>query len=368
MAVTAQRGPGIGLPTFPLYGGNTERALAAGLTRVIPAGQYIFRPGPYSFLQTLDPYTGTWRRPAIFGNGAHWLSSDGVNLRVANLTGCAAAAFITNVGSAYTSAPVVTASSGGSTWTAIVGGAISQTITVGTNGAGYNYPPVVLISAPPPGGVQATAIATLSSGAIATAQVTVINQGAGYLIAPTVTFVPDAREALASTPGPTTTAVATTALTGAGTITALLCTNQGTPITVVPTLTFTGGGGSAAAATVVMCFVATGFTVGAGGAAYGNAQPFAVTTTGGIVSGAAGAVLNPSVGNGLFIPRQANISGTSTAGGAITATGAVINDGGMFQAVPQGIVTAGGSGLATTVGQATITVGGVTDYYDLQPI
>ena len=367
MTITRQGGAGIGLQTWGLSGNNNVRSIPAGSVETVPSGQFYITPGPYTQIQTLDPISGIWRQLSPFNSGTQFVTSDGTNVRIANLTGTAVGGYITNVGSGYTSAPVVTASAGASAWTAIVGGAINGTVTITTAGAGYNYTPRLVVSAPPVGGIQATATCTISGGVVNA--VTVVNQCSGYLTAPTIQVVADPRDAIASTPGPTTPAVLTVnaTLAGAGTITGLICTNQGTVLTAVPTLTFTGGGGSSAAATVVMCFTATGFTVGTAGAGYGNAQPFAVLTAGGIVSGAAGAVVNPYVSNGMFTPRQANISGTSTSGGAITATGLVVNDPGLFQAVPQGIVLAGGSGLATGQGVVTITVGGVADTVTLQP-
>lgn len=366
MASTRQGGPGIGLDTKPMIGNNNVVTLAAGETFLMPAGQFYVTPGPYSFIQTKDPITSKWRAISSTPNTAAFLSADGANVRVANLTGCALGALITNVGSAYTSAPTVTASAGASGWTAIIGGAVNQTVTITTAGVGYNFTPQLVVSAPPAGGVQASAICTISAGAINA--VTVINQGAGYAVAPTITVVPDAREAAAATPGPTTSAVLTAALTGSGTITALLCTDHGTPVTAVPTLTISGGGGASGAATAVMCFTVTGFTVGTAGAVYGNAQPFGILTTGGIVPGAVGAVINPQFDKSLLLPRQANISGTSTSGGAVTATGAVINDAGLFQAVPTGLVIASGTGaLPTTTAIVTLTVGGITDTSFIQP-
>lgn len=361
MASTRQGGPGIGLDLRPLSGNQNFRSLAAGSVDILPAGQFWVTPGPYSALQTLDPITGLWRTIQTFPNANTFVNSDGANVRVANLTGCAVGAFVTNVGSGYTSAPAVAVSAGGSAWTAIVGGAINSTVTVTTAGVGYTNAPRLIVSAPPAGGIPASCIAVVSAGAISS--VTVINQGAGYTSAPTIAVVADPRDTI------TTPAVLTVnaTLAGANTITAVICTNQGQPVTAVPTLTFSGGGGASAAATVVMCFTATGITVGTAGAGYGNAQPFAVITTGGITGGTAGATVNPGISTGLFAPRQANISGTSTAGGAITATGAVINDGGLFEAVPSGIVLAGGSGLATGQGVVTITVGGVTDTSYVQP-
>lgn len=377
MAVNALRGAGLGLPpNFPLVlpagqpvtspGFITQGAgplsLAAGETYLIPAGAYYVAPGDCSFVQVKDPVTGLWFSLGSVPNEGHHVQSDGANFRLANLSGCVAGALLTNVGSGYTSAPTVTASAGSSAWTAVVGGAINSTVTITTAGAGYVHAPILVVSPPPAGGVPATAVATVTGGAISA--VTVINQGAGYTIAPTITVVPDPRDTI------TTPAVLTVnaTLAGAGTITALLCTDHGTPLTAVPTLSFSGGGGASAAATAVMCFVATGITVGAGGAAYGNAQPFLVITGGGVVGGTPGAVVNPNIDKLIFTPRQANITGTSTAGGAVTATGIVINDPGMFQAVPSGFVIAGGSALATTVAQVTVTVGGVSDTSMIFPI
>jgi hypothetical protein len=145
-------------------------------------------------------------------------------------------------------------------------------------------------------------------------------------------------------------------------------TDPGTVLTAVPTFTFSPA--STIAATAVMNFVATGFTVGAGGVAYGNAQPFLVLAPPAIVAGTrASNVAGPIADTALTLPRASWINGTSTAGGAVTATGAVVADAGFgHQAVPNGIVIAGGSALATTVAQVTITVGGITDTSYIQPV
>lgn len=374
MAATRQSGPGMLLPSlFPILNrlsvtnpnplqGAGPVSLPAGAVELIPAGQWHVLPGPYSFAQVKDPVSGLWRTLGTRQEGLKAILSDGVNFRIANLSGCAVGAFITNVGSAYTSAPTVTASAGSSTWRAIVGGAINSTVAITTAGSGYTYPPILLIDPPPAGGVQATAICTLSAGVINA--VTVINQGAGYTTAPSITVLPDPRDTGAIVTGVLTV---NATLAGSGTVTAIVCTDHGTPLTSVPTLTISGGGGSSAAATVVMCFTVTAFTVAVNGAGYGNAQPMLVLSGGGIVAGTAGAVVNPSIGPGMFTPRQASISATSTAGGIIQTTGAVVNDGGLFQAVPTLFVLAGGTGLATTTAGATATVGGVTDTSQIYP-
>lgn len=361
-----QRGPGMltealyPVPLQTVLGGQVNAAagpmtLAAGQTQVIPAGQYYVQPGPYTFLQARDPITGLWRMMSNSPGVARFVDSDGQNQRLANLTGCAIGALITNVGSGYTSAPTVTASAGSSTWTAVVGGAINSTVTVTTAGAGYIHPPTLIFSAPPAGGIQASGVAVVSGGAISS--VTVTNQGGGYAVAPTITIIPNPLDTI------TTTAVLTVnaTLTGSGTVVGLLCNDNGTPLTSVPTLSFSGGGGASAAATVVGCYVATGFSVAVAGTGYGASQPMLIQTGGGVTAGTPGAVVNPQLGAGLFVPRQANVSCTSTAGGALQTTGAVINDAGLFQAVPLGFVLAGGTGLATVTAGATMTIGGISD-------
>ena len=64
------------------------------------------------------------------------------------------------------------------------------TIPVTTQGAGYTTAPAVTISAPASGGVQATAIAVLGTGANAgkVVSITVTNPGTNYTSAPTVTI------------------------------------------------------------------------------------------------------------------------------------------------------------------------------------
>jgi len=333
-------------------------SLAAGETFWIPSGTWEINPGPYTFLQFRDPVTGLWRATEQGPNGFSTVGSDGYNWRLANLTGCALGAFVTNSGSGYTSAPTITPSAGGSTWLPIIGGAINATVTITAGGTNYTYAPILLVSPPPSGGVPATMTCTISAGAINA--VTVVNQGAGYTSAPSVLVVNDPRDTTGS--GGIITVPST--LVGSGEITAVVCTNHGTAVTGVPTLTPSGGGGSSLALTAVMCFTATGFTVGTAGSGYGTSQPFGVVTVGGVVSGTAGTnALNPALTTGLLTPRMANIQGTSSSGGAVTATGAVVYDGGLFQSVPTGLVLGQATGAIITM-----TVGGTSDTSLIQPI
>lgn len=377
MALNAQRGAGIVLPqNFPVFnrlksGGAGDSqvgagpiSLPSGASQFVPRGQYMVQLGPYSVLQMKDPITGAWRLIDTAGPHTQLISSDGFNYRLINLSGCAVGALITNAGTGYTSAPTVTPSAGSSTWQAIVGGSINTTVVVTAGGTLYTQQPFLKVSRPPPGGVQAAAVAVLTAGAISSVVVT--NAGAGYTTAPTIEVIPDPRDTTGS--GAILTVNAT--LAGSGTITAILNTDPGTVLTAVPTLAFSGGGGSAAAATAIMCFALTAVTSGANGAGYGNAQPIALITSGGIVAGTS-AVTNPELDKGIFVPRQASVSAVSSAAGTFTATeasAAVVNDPGRFQAVPSVHAIAGGSGLATTVTQATAVVGGATDTSYLYPI
>lgn len=383
MATTRQGGAGIGVSLQPLIPYNavsrynpqktlTDRlALASGETWLVPPGQWFITPGLYTFIQVKDPISGLWVSTAQTPNQGRYVSSDGANYRVANLTGCLLGAYITNVGSGYTNSTVgsdgrltntnpvsVAASAGSSVLEAIVGGAINSTVTITTAGAGYTHKPLVLVEPPPPGGIPATAIVTVTAGAIAS--VVVVDQGAGYQSVPAITVIPDPRDTV------TTEAVLTATLTGSGTITAIKCTDHGTPLTAVPTFTITGGGGASGAATAVMCFTATGFTITNAGVAYGNALPVLISVTGGRVAGTAGAVVNPSTGVGLLNPRNGFATVTSEAGGTIAAV-PVIEDGGLFSRVPTAFFVSSNPTVATTNAVATVTVGGVTDVLYIQP-
>lgn len=147
-------------------------------------------------------------------------------------------------GTGYTSAPTVAFSGGGGTGaagTAILTNGLA--LTVGTGGTGYTTAPTLSIPAPPQGGVQAVAVATVAAGVITGVNVT--EPGKGYLVAPTITVVP--------TNGGTG-GVINAALTGR--VGSVLMTNSGSGYTSAPSAAFTGGGGAAAAGTPVIDLVA----------------------------------------------------------------------------------------------------------------
>jgi hypothetical protein len=346
-------GVGISLPLNQL--GAPQFGLQPGEVFLIPSGFFNISIGPALSVQVLNPVTNTWLPIGAqqAGNGQFTqLDSDGNNYRIANQTGCVIGAVITNAGSGYTSAPTVVASAGSSTWSAIVGGAVSTTVTIPTGGSNYVYPPAVVIQSPPTGGIPATGYATITAGAVT--GVTIQNQGAGYTTAPYITLLNDPRD----TTGSGGTASAT--LTGSQTVTGLLCTNHGTALASSPTLTFSGGGGSAAAATVLMDQSVTSVAYTAGsGFTDGSKQ---VTTTGTGLTSLTPIYTNPATQQGLLRPVPAFIiPGGST---TFSATGNVIVNPGHFYSATgvQTVLTGvGGTGAAVT-----LTFGGFYDTFWLQ--
>jgi len=345
------------LPSLKGVATNVINLQSGQVQLISPAGWYMVNTGLYTTVQQYDPITGIWRN---VGNGDHqggvrYIYSDGVNYRLANQTGAVVGALLTAAGSGYTSAPTVSAGTTGSIWKAVVGGAVSTTVTVTNGGSNYTYPPIVQFAAPPAGGVQATGYATLSGSAVSS--VTVTNQGAGYASAPTIVFINDPREGVNGvTQG--YNAAATCVLTGAGTVTALLCLDHGQGgQTSVPSISFAGGGGSGATATAIMNWSITAYAAGTAGA--GLSGSIAQITAEDAFPTTAAAYTNTYIQSGLVKTRNANIKAPISSGG-ITATGAVIYDGGVYTSSPTPVVIPTAS-VVTTAPVVTFTMGGQSD-------
>ena len=226
---------------------------------------------------------------------------------------------ITNPGSGYTTAPTITLGApnetGGVQATAVAtittGSGGLASINVSSGGSGYTTVPGVTIGAPNlVGGIQAEASATISGGIVVAVVIT--NAGSGYTSAPSVTF--------------SSGAAAATAVLNTGTVNSITLTNAGTGYTSPPTITITGGGGSNAAAIASISTFKTGTVsvlVTNGGAGYTNAANTVVTFSG---------------------------SGSSAAGTAILSGGQVT----------QVIMTNPGSGYTSNT-TVTITGGGATN-------
>ena len=366
--------PGLGLP-YPqfltpgvLVGGNNLPpqsfiTLAAGQAIPIPSGTWIVTTGRYTFPQELDPVSGIWIPLRTLPGVPFQIKSDGQNYRIANLTGCPINAIVSGAGSGYpTVGTTVTASgTGGSTWTAVIGGLVTS-VTVTAAGAGYGIPPLVYISAPPVGGIQATAIATLSSGTVSA--ITVINQGGGYTTAPTVSIVQAPYDPSTSN---ITTATASIAAGGfvaqsTGSLAAVLCTNPGAPVASAPTLAVSGTGGSGATVTAQLLTTYASLSITAVGAGYPtNAAGAAALTYGGFPA-TTPANTNPNWEVGFVDPRPAQITLAST--GTLTSVTRVVDGGLYLGTVPQVYVVS--SAVPTTIGTATITTGSTSDTVILQ--
>jgi hypothetical protein len=232
--------------------------LQSGQSQVLPSGQYLVQLGKYSAIQYWDPVSLTWRNLINSQPGrAELFSSDGYNYRLINLSGTVVGGVPTTLGTSNaakngvwpagsSSTPgvtaIVAAPANAPTVTAqmnvIVGGAVSQTVTVTKGGSGYLMPPILVFDPPPPGGLRATGYAVLTTGAVSSVVIT--NQGAGYTSAPAVNVFNSWND-------PGVGAVITAALVpstgttiGYGQTVAVTMANYGGGYATVPTITCAG--------------------------------------------------------------------------------------------------------------------------------
>ena len=262
---------------------------------------------------------------------------------------------VTTAGSGYVTAPTVTASAGGSAWTAVLGPGVNATV-VTFGGTNYVYPPAVIFSPPPTGGVCATGYSTLTGTVVSS--ITIQNAGAGYSAgAPTITLVNDPRD----TTGAGATATCTVA--GSGTVMAVICTNHGIPITsgTVPTLAFSSG---SAAATALMNWGIQTYAVTAAGAGYGTSVTVDLSAVGPAPPTPAASTAGPDIMQNLVRVRKASIWVPTNAAGGLLVGGQIV-DGGVYSGIPSTILEYGT--IPTTVGTLTLTMGGFTDTSLIQP-
>jgi len=231
---------------------------------------------------------------------------------------------ITNPGAGYLEPPSVTISApndtGGiqatavSTITTGAGGVGSINVTSG--GTGYTALPGVTISAPDvQGGTQAQAVATISAGAVVAVTITV--PGSGYLNTPSVTF--------------SSGAAAATAVLVKGTVNSITLTNAGSGYTGTITVTLSAPpSGTTATAIAQYNTFSTGtisVLVTNGGSGYGASGSFAVTFTGG--SGGSGAAGTAIVSGGSVVqvimtnPGSGYTTAPTVGFGSGSGTGAV---------------------------------------------
>ncbi len=374
--------------------GDGVIALASGGVYTLPPGNWIVTLGSQTVIQWMNPDQSSWTTLYAPGGSFESVSADGCNYRLVNLSGVVTGALITNAGSGAVNgigtvvtgvnvafgAPAAGGTLAAATAYPIVGGSV-QAPTVTQGGSGFIEVPLVLIDAPPVGGVQATAYATVSSAGVVTG-ITMQNVGAGYTSSPNFYVIPQnpgytgspiggvAANAFPA-PGlvyPTNLPGATFAmfepnkslagcqltsntLTGTGTLTGIGMNMYGAGYdgTHIPSVTITGCG--AAAATSIMSMCLTSVTLGSGGTGYGSgATPIWHSSLG---------VVSQSFNNQILIPRSAQGGTTATAGGVVTAFG--IEDNGFgFQKVPL-ITVENTSAVATGQATGTAVVGGIVD-------
>jgi len=353
-------GPGV-TPTNKLGFGN-RISLAAGETWTIsPAGWYWVLPGPYTTIQVNDPILQTWVAIGGCGTGNAepiYMSSDGINYRLANLTGQPVGATVTAAGTGFTSAPSVTIASGNSIWRPVMGSYVSS-VTISNAGTNYTYAPAVEFSAPPPGGVPATGVAVLSGSTIGS--VTMINKGGGYTSPPTVTFVNDPREGVNSvTQGYGASGVSVLSATGG--VCAVICTDPGnTTYTATTTFTTSGGGGSGLTVTPIFCLTITALASASGAGPFWSSAGAVEVSALDAATTTVSSPLNPAISTNLVKIRKASILAPTTTGSVITSTGQVVYDGGIYtQFSPYPEVLSNASVLATAA-TVTFTMGGASD-------
>jgi hypothetical protein len=231
---------------------------------------------------------------------------------------------ITNPGSGYTTAPNVIISapneSNGIQATAVAtittGAGGVQSIQVTATGSGFTSVPTVTIGAPNvTGGVQATAGATISGGNVVAIVVT--QSGSGYTAVPSVSIT-----------GGGGSAATANATLSSGIVNSITLTNAGSGYTAPPSVTISGGGGANATALAQLSTFAKGtvtILVNNGGSGYTNAANTVVTITGGGGSAAAGTAIvsGGQVTQVVMTNPGTGYTGTPTV--AITGGGASTN-------------------------------------------
>ena len=260
-------GPSIGLP-FPTNPYPAQPAVPGVSSSVwtnkifvgratlwlIPPGRWAIACQTHTYVVYRDPVSQTFVPMCALG-GYVDLNSDGSNYYVFNASGTPVQiATVTGAGTTYTYATTtIVSSAGGSTWIPLIDGTVAS-FTVGadkfgnTGGTNFTIPPLVVVQAPGSPGIQATGLAVLSAGAVAS--ITLEAGGAGYgLQAPGVFLIPDPSDPnIGSITVPAVTAVLASAV---GAITGVLQTYHGTSQSAV-TLTINGGDSTATATCAIV--------------------------------------------------------------------------------------------------------------------
>lgn len=284
----ARIGGAFPLPTAQISEGGPKVCLGSGGIWYFPAGQYVVLTDASSTVERWDPVEQTWATFIAASTGG-FINCDGYNFRVHNITGVVSGNTLTagsgmtnGIGAVATGVSVAYAASNTTgyptaTGYVIIGGSVAAP-TVTQAGSGFLVPPVLVIDPPPPGGIQATAIAVMTAaGSSGIASITMVNAGAGYATTPNFWIIPQPNiyqgsssggVAAGAVPAPglvfpsnaapgnqntsaTGAQLTSAALTGSGTLLGIHFTNSGGGYTSAPAVTFTGGAGGVASTALV---------------------------------------------------------------------------------------------------------------------
>ena len=215
-------------------------------------------------------------------------------------------------------------------------------IGITNQGSGYLEPPSVTISTPnDTGGIQATAVSTITTGAGGVASITVGTVGTGYTSLPTITIDPP-------TVAGGTPAQAVATISGGGVV-AITVTNAGSGYLTVPNVSITGGGGSSAAATAKLI--------------QGQVNSITLTNAGSGYTGSITVTLSaPPSGTTATAIAQYNTFATGTLSVLVTNGGSGYGASGSFA-----VTFTGGSGGSGAAGTAIVSGGSVVSVIMTNP-
>ncbi|MCX6722364.1 MAG: NHL repeat-containing protein, partial [Candidatus Staskawiczbacteria bacterium] len=282
-------------PASPINVGNTgiypsKHGIPSGFDYYLNS---FYQQDPINYpglsLQDIMPTNISWSCGGINEGGFGYTSVPAVTISGGGGSGATATASLkvgnvslSNNGSGYTSVPNVSIDPPSCTinGTTCIRATANPSLAVGSiavtnGGSGYTVSnvPTITISAPPTGGVQATAVVrTLFSGKIDS--IAIVNGGSGYTSVPTVSF---------SSGGATATASLK--------VDNIDVTNNGSGYTSVPNVIISGGGGAVASASLTVGSIA----VGNAGSGYTSAPT--VSFSGG--GAGAGALATATVSGGI---------------------------------------------------------------------
>ncbi len=170
-----QQTPGDGKP-FPQQLRAANTLLYSSIPTDVPSGAYTWSNANSQITSSPDPSQRFWKEYIDFVLGV-WHDPNG-NIQTPGNPSC-------SYGPDFTAGPD-TVSITGPDSKIYINGSLALHPTVTNQGSGYASAPIVTIGAPPSPGMTATATATVSGGKVTA--VTLTNAGSGYNAVPTISF------------------------------------------------------------------------------------------------------------------------------------------------------------------------------------